>query len=79
MAVLVRNHYMRYFSCFLFLGRRISAVGNDDVYPSARWRRRLRDDSHKNQFLLGRFDRDGSHKISNGTVRTNLLGRFSQN
>ena len=40
---------------------------------------RLRDDSHKNQFLLGRFDWDGSHKISNGTVRTTLLGRFAQN
>ena len=40
---------------------------------------RLRDDLHKNQFLLGRFDLDGSHKISNGTVRTNLLGRFAQN
>ena len=41
--------------------------------------KRLRDDSHKNQFLLGRFDWDGSHKISNGTVRTTLLGRFAQN
>ena len=40
---------------------------------------RLRNDSHKNQFLLGRFDWDGSHKISNGTVRTKLVGRFAQN
>ena len=38
----------------------------------------LRDHSHKKQFLLGRFDWDGSHEISNGTVRTNLLGRFVQ-
>ena len=41
-----------------------------------RW---LRDDSHKKQFLLGRFDWDGSHKISNGIVRTTLSGRFAQN
>ena len=41
-------------------------------------KQRLRDDSHKNQFLLGRFDWDGSHKISNGIVRTILLGQFAQ-
>ena len=40
---------------------------------------RLRDDSHKKQVLLGRFDWGGSHKISNETVRTTLLGRFAQN
>ena len=39
-----------------------------------RW---FRDDSHKNQSHLGRFDWDGSHKILNGTVRTTLLGRFA--
>ena len=33
----------------------------------------------KNQFLLGRFDWDGSHKISNVTVRKTLPGRFAQN
>ena len=42
----------------------------------------LRDDSHKNQFLLGRFTQnfkwDCSHNIT-GTVRSkfNLLGQFT--
>ena len=37
----------------------------------------LRDGSLQNQFLPGRFLRDFSLKISNGTVRSKVVGRFA--
>ena len=39
--------------------------------------KRLRDGSLQNQFLPGRFLRDISLKISNGTVRSKEVGRFA--
>ena len=37
----------------------------------------LRDGSLQNQFLPGRILRDISLKISNGTVRSKVVGRFA--
>ena len=42
------------------------------------WMAWLRDGSLQNQFLPGRFLRDISLKISNGTVRSKVVGRFAQ-